>query len=313
MPLRMDSSHIQCHVYRCPSLRGCIGLANKFGRVRSRASKSRRLTSKRRSPRQRSSNRETAAISDSSHDEWTAPFVSVVIPVMNERRTLRKVIREAARVHPHTEVIVVVNGSTDGSLNIAKKSGVKVLLFDRPLGHDVGRSLGAKEAKGSILLFIDADMVIPASKLRAFIHAVDQGADVALNDYSGPVKKPIVHGVVLAKHALNTLLGRPDLKGSSMTAVPHAISRKALSVMGSSALSVPPLAHTIAIREGLNVERVIHVNVGLLNPARVKRERKNSLEPLIVGDHLEAIQWWLGKTDSRGGYEDDARQRWMVR
>jgi hypothetical protein len=136
---------------------------------------------------------------------------------------------------------------------------------------------------------------------------------VALNDYSGPVNKPVVHGVVLAKHALNTLLGRTDLQGASMTAIPHAISRKALSVIGTSALSVPPLAHTIAIHEGLKVERIIPINVGMLNPIRAKRERTNSLEPLIVGDHLEAIQWWIRKSDSRGGYDDGARQRWMVR
>ncbi|TFE27867.1 glycosyltransferase family 2 protein [Cohnella luojiensis] len=246
-------------------------------------------------------------------DPWSVPYVSVIVPVMNERRTLRKVIREAFRVHPHTEVIVVVNGSTDGSLDIAKKSGAKVLFYDRPLGHDVGRSIGAREARGNILLFIDADMVIPAAKLKAFVHAVAQGTDVALNDYSGPVNKTVVHGVVLAKHALNELLGRPDLGGTSMTAIPHAISRKALSVLGTSALSVPPMAHTMAIREGLKVERVISINVGQLNPIRAKRERNNSLEPLIVGDHLEAIQWWLRKTDSRGGYEDGARQRWMVR
>lgn len=232
---------------------------------------------------------------------------------MNERRTLRRVIREAFRVHPHTEVIVVVNGSTDGSKEIARKCGAKVLVYDRPLGHDIGRSLGAREAQGPILLFIDADMVIPAAKLRAFVQAISEGTDVALNDYSGPVHKAVVHGVVLAKHALNTLLGRPDLEGSSMTAIPHAISRKALTVIGTSALSVPPMAHTIAIRKGLVIERVIHVNVGQLNPTRLKRERTNSLEPLIVGDHLEAIQWWLRSTDSRGGYEDGARQRWMVR
>nr|WP_229263800.1 glycosyltransferase [Cohnella cholangitidis] len=247
-----------------------------------------------------------------SEDSWSSPYVSVIVPVMNERRTLRRVIREAFKVHPHAEVIVVVNGSTDGSLNIARQSGAKVLYFDRPLGHDVGRSIGAKEAKGHVLLFIDADMVIPASKLRAFVNAVANGTDVALNDYSGPVNKSVVHGVVLAKHALNTLLGRPDLKGTSMTAIPHAISRKALSVIGHSALSVPPLAHTMAIREGLKVDRAIPINVGLLNPIRTKRERKNSLEPLIVGDHLEAIQWWLKKSDSRGGYDDGVRQRWMV-
>ncbi|MFC4596969.1 glycosyltransferase family 2 protein [Cohnella hongkongensis] len=246
-------------------------------------------------------------------DSGQAPKVSVIVPVMNERRTLRRVIREAYRVHPNTEVIVVVNGSTDGSLDIAKRSGAKVIVFDRPLGHDVGRSIGAREAKGDILLFIDADMVIPAAKLKAFVHAVDRGTDVALNDYSGPVDLPVVHGVVLAKHALNALLGRPELAGTSMTAIPHAISRRALSAIGSAALSVPPLAHTIAIRQGLKVERAARVNVGKLNPVRLKRERTNSLEPLIVGDHLEAIDWWLRHTDDRGGYEDGFRQRGMVR
>ncbi len=246
-------------------------------------------------------------------ESWSAPAVSVIVPVMNERRTLGRVIREAFRVHPLVEVIAVVNGSTDGSLSIAKKSRAKVLFYERPLGHDVGRSIGAREARGDILLFIDADMVIPASKLRLFVKAVAQGTDVALNDYSGPVNKSHVHGVVLAKHALNTLMGRPDLKGSSMTAVPHALSRKALSVMGIQALAVPPLAQTIAIHEGLKVERIFPVNVGQLNPIRTKRERKNSLEPIIVGDHLEAIQWWLGKTDPRGGYDDGGRQRGRVR
>ena len=222
-------------------------------------------------------------------------------------------MQQAALVHPQTEIIVVANGSTDGSADIARKRGAKVLEYARPLGHDVGRSLGAMEAKGNILLFIDADMVIPAAKLRSFVDAIAQGTDVALNDYSGPVHKPVVHGVVLAKHALNSLLNRPDLEGASMTAVPHAISRKALSVIGASALSVPPLAHTIAVREGLVVRRAIHVNVGRLNPPRLYRERSHSLEPIIVGDHLEAIQWWLNKTDARGGHLDMSRQRWMVR
>ncbi|MFC5468856.1 glycosyltransferase family 2 protein [Cohnella suwonensis] len=252
-------------------------------------------------------------IIDTPAGQESSPVVSVIVPVMNERKTLRRVLEEASRVHPKTEVIVVVNGSTDGSLEIARKSGAKVLVYESPLGHDVGRSIGAREAQGNILLFIDADMVIPAAILRAFVNSISQGADVALNDYSGPVKKFTVHGVVLAKHALNQLLGRPDLEGSSITAVPHALSRKALDIIGTSALSVPPLAHTMAIFAGLNVRRVIHVNVGQLNPMRQERERKHSLAPLIMGDHLEAIQWWLRKTDSRGGYEDEDRQRWMVR
>lgn len=221
------------------------------------------------------------------------PYLSVIVPVMNERRTLERVLKEARHIHPRTEVIVVVNGSTDGSLDIARNSGAKVLVFDRPLGHDVGRAVGAKEARGDVLLFIDADMVIPAPQLQTFVADVEHGMDVALNDYSGPVKRASVHGVVLAKYALNELLGRPDLKGASLTAVPHALSRRALATIGADFLAVPPLAHAIAIRGGLSVRSSGRVDVGKLNRIRKMRSRRVSMESLIVGDHLEAIQWWL--------------------
>src|SRR6202022_1091065 len=85
------------------------------------------------------------------------PKVSVVIPVMNERRTLASVIQQVHRIHADTEVIVVVNGSTDGSLKLAKRMGARVIAFDFPLGHDVGRSIGAAAAKGEIILFTDGD------------------------------------------------------------------------------------------------------------------------------------------------------------
>lgn len=237
------------------------------------------------------------------------PYVSVIIPAMNERKRLRQVIKSVRGVHPSTEVIVVVNGSTDGSLHIARRSGAQVIHYAQPLGHDVGRAVGARAASGQVLLFIDADMQIPVARLRAFIRAVSQGVDVALNDYAGPVRRMIVHQVVLAKHALNTLLGREDLRGASMTAVPHALSRRALQTIGCAALAVPPLAQAIAIREGLNVQRTVSVNVGRLNPLRIKRERKNSLGPLIVGDHLEAIHWWLQAAEAQLGNagQDDWR------
>jgi hypothetical protein len=293
-------------------------LANKGGTKRNLISAARNKTRKRRA----SAMKKTlpAVPPDRSRPSFEppaalgfSPVVSVIVPVMNEKKKLARVLKEAARVHPQTEVIAVVNGSTDGSLQIARNSGARVLEFDRALGHDVGRSVGAREAQGSILLFIDADMVISAEKLKPFVDAVAQGADVALNDYSGPTRKPVVHGVVLAKHTLNTLFGRADLEGASMTAVPHAISRRALQTIGCESLSVPPLAHTIAIRSGLEICRAARVNVGQLNPMRLRRERTKSLEPVIVGDHLEAIQWWIRKSDSRGGYPDGARKRWMVR
>nr|WP_256208546.1 glycosyltransferase [Paenibacillus sp. CF384] len=244
----------------------------------------------------------------------TNPLVSVIIPVMNERRTIGKVIQEAKKVHSSVEVIVVINGSTDGSAAIAKRKGAKVIPFAEPLGHDVGRSVGAAAASGQVLLFLDGDMIIPASGLKPFVQSVlHGGVDVALNDYSGPTNKSSVHSVVLAKHALNSILRRPDLKGTSMTAVPHAISRSALTRIGADALAIPPLAHAKAVQHGLTVSAVKRINVGKLNLPRKQRERTNPLELLIVGDHLEAIDWLTKQTDDRGGYTDMARKRYLAR
>lgn len=132
---------------------------------------------------------------------------------MNERATLAGVLREAGRVHPYSETIVVVNGSTDGTAELAKACGARVLGTPEPLGHDVGRRVGAEAARGQALLFVDADMIIPARELRPYVKAVLAGVDVALNGYSGPASRKEAHPVVLAKHVLNGLLQRSDLRG----------------------------------------------------------------------------------------------------
>ncbi|UJF36433.1 glycosyltransferase family 2 protein [Paenibacillus hexagrammi] len=244
--------------------------------------------------------------------DQTVPTVSVIIPAMNERRTIASVIRQARGVHPSTEIIVVVNGSRDGTEQIARRMGARVFAYPEPLGHDVGRGIGAGHARGSILLFIDADIVIKARDLKPFVRAVERGVDVALNSYTGNIHKQDVHPVVLAKHALNLALSRPDLLGASMTAIPHALSRRALEVIGTAALSVPPLAQTIAVTKGLDLHKVHEVNVGRMNPRKRRTFRVDPLRNLIVGDHLEAIGYLLEATNERGQQTDLFRDRSFV-
>ncbi|MCL6603782.1 MAG: glycosyltransferase [Paenibacillus sp.] len=241
------------------------------------------------------------------------PWVSVIIPAMNEARTIARVIAAARGVHPRCEVIVIANGSADGTVEIARSSGAHVVSYAEPLGHDVGRSIGAEIAKGEILLFTDGDLVLSSAELRPFVMAVSSGVDVALNDYSGPVRRSRPHPVVLSKHVLNTILHRPDLKGCSMTAVPHALSRKAFQVIGSELLSRPPVAHVYAVMEGLRVEPVHIVPVGKINAVRRKRSGKDPLQQLVIADHLEAIDMLLKRRGNRAGYTDGIRRREMVR
>lgn len=239
--------------------------------------------------------------------------MSVIIPAMNEAGTIAAAIAGARGVHPRCEVIVIVNGSADNTADIAQRMGAKVIVFPQPLGHDVGRSVGAEAAGGEILLFTDGDLAIPAAELRPFVEAVSSGADVALNDYSGPVRHRIPHPVVLSKYTLNLLLGRPDLNGYSLTAVPHAISRKALSVLGSTLLSRPPLAYARAVLEGLRVKAVHKVPVGKMNAVRRKEGGRDPLQEVILSDHLEAVAMLLERRGERAGYEDAGRRREMVR
>ncbi|WP_166240477.1 glycosyltransferase family 2 protein [Paenibacillus turpanensis] len=246
------------------------------------------------------------------------PAVSVIIPAANERKTIRQVIYEARHVHPETEVIVVVNGSTDGTERLAEEMGARVVVFPEVLGHDVGRAIGAREAKGRILLFTDADIVIPAAKLRPFVEQIDQGADIALNRYLGPVKTKRPHPVILAKHALNAMCSRPDLRGFSLTTVPHAMSREALEKVGMELLVIPPKAMAAAVHLGMNIKLPCRVDVGRSNPRRRTKYRVDPVQTLILGDHLEALGWLLeavrdNESGIRIGMTDLQRNRQRVR
>jgi glycosyltransferase involved in cell wall biosynthesis len=241
------------------------------------------------------------------------PKVSVIIPVLNERRTMSRVIQQAYAVHKDIEVIVVCNGSNDGTRMLAKRLGAIVIEYNDPLGHDVGRSIGAKAAKGEIILFLDGDMVISAKELQPFVMAVAGGVDVALNRYSGMTDHKQVHQVVAAKFALNTMLGRVDLRGASMTTVPHAISRSALQTIGAENLAVPPKSQAIAVAKKLRIEAVYYINVLKINRQRRNNRKLDPVGNLIVGDHLEAMYWLTRYSNNRNGLTDLARKRELVR
>ncbi len=89
------------------------------------------------------------------------PLVSVVIPTWNRRddldRTLKSVFRQS---YPNFEVIVVDNGSTDGSVKLVRKKFPKVKLIANPknLGTSIAKNQGIVASKGSFIHFLDSDI-----------------------------------------------------------------------------------------------------------------------------------------------------------
>lgn len=242
--------------------------------------------------------------------ETAAPSISIIIPAKNEASTISKVVREAKKISKNCEVLVICNGSKDNTPQLAHNAGAKVLVFKHSLGHDTGRSIGAYFASGDILLFIDADFVIPATTLRAYCDKVMEGWDVVLNAYSGYTTRTYIHSTSEAKRLLNRLLKRGDLQGSSLSTVPHALSRRAVEVIGYKELAVPPKAQAIAILRGLRVTTAKKVTTSKLN--RKRGRKKKLVEKLMLGDHMEAINYLVYQRGERGGYTDFHRKRYIL-
>ena len=87
----------------------------------------------------------------------TPADVSVIIPVFNAERHLASTLASVARQQP-LEIIVVDDGSTDGSAAIAARAGGPVrYLFQPNAGPPAARNAGLRLARGELVTFLDAD------------------------------------------------------------------------------------------------------------------------------------------------------------
>lgn len=94
--------------------------------------------------------------------ETDAPSVSVVIPVYNGGPAFQQCLAAlAATGYAHSEIVVVDDGSTDGSARLAGQYGCRVIHTAQPRsGPAVARNLGALAARGEVLFFVDADVAV---------------------------------------------------------------------------------------------------------------------------------------------------------
>ncbi len=99
------------------------------------------------------------------------PRVSVVVPALDEAKYLPRLFDSLrAQTVPPLEVIVADSRSTDGTREVA--SGARVLEGERR-GPGEGRNRGARAARGDVLLFADADTVLPPRLLEAVGRALE--------------------------------------------------------------------------------------------------------------------------------------------
>lgn len=114
------------------------------------------------------------------------PLISIVIPCFNSEKYLWDTLESCInQTYKKIEIIVVDDGSTDSSLNIAQKyaeknNNIKVISIENN-GQCFARNLGLKEAKGEYIQFLDSDdLIIPQYIEEQLIAIQTNQADLAI-------------------------------------------------------------------------------------------------------------------------------------
>ncbi len=108
-----------------------------------------------------------------------SPF-SVVIPAFNEERGIARVIQAIRTHNPTCEIVVVDDGSTDQTAEMAAAAGATVIRH--PTNGGYGRSLmdGIRTAQHDIIAITDADGTYPVEKINSLVEKLEQGFDMAV-------------------------------------------------------------------------------------------------------------------------------------
>ena len=103
------------------------------------------------------------------------PTLSIILPAKNEAEGLRGTLPALKAAYPEAEIIVVDDGSSDATAQIAAEHGARVLSSPYSMGNGAAIKRGARAATGGILVFMDADGQHSADHIARLLAKLDEG------------------------------------------------------------------------------------------------------------------------------------------
>ena len=100
--------------------------------------------------------------------------VSIIIPAYNEAQTIGKVISEIRALYPDFEIIVIDDGSSDGTGTVASDVGAMVYKHPYNIGNGAAIKSGIRIASGEILVFMDGDGQHDPEDLKKLIEHIPE-------------------------------------------------------------------------------------------------------------------------------------------
>ena len=193
------------------------------------------------------------------------PYISVLIPVLNEQESLEEL---QARLHRTLEgvgkayeIIYINDGSTDNTQNMLEDfhnrySAVKVIEFNRNYGQHMALFAGFEASKGEIVVTIDADLQNPPEEIPRLIAKMEEGYEV-VGSYRKDRKDSFLR--TLPSYIVNKITARlVGVKLRDYGCMLRAYRRSIIDYMNmcpESSSFIPALANTFA-------KRIVEIEVG---------------------------------------------------
>lgn len=106
--------------------------------------------------------------------------ISIVLPAKNESSAIGTTVAGIVALLPDAEVIVVNDGSTDNTAEVAKAAGARVVTHTYSKGNGAAIKTGARAATGEIIVFMDADGQHNPADIPRLLARLEEGHDMVV-------------------------------------------------------------------------------------------------------------------------------------